>query len=69
MKSMKQMQGEMFARCFKNNGWPKPFVHFGGAVQLIHSQEEWDRTFKSEVRMMCGSLFIVLVVCLWAFLA
>lgn len=22
--------------------WPRPYVHFGGVVQIVDSQEEWD---------------------------
>ena len=49
MKSMKAMQNEMFDKCYKNNGWPKPFVHLLGVVRLVRDQEEKDRAKKSEI--------------------
>lgn len=49
MKSMKQMQDEIFAKCDTGGGWPRAFVHFPGIVRLVHSQEEMDRVVRDEI--------------------
>jgi len=60
MKTMKQMQDEMLSQCFKGPGyWPRPFVHFGGAIELAKNQEHYDRLMKLEIRYLAISLGIV----------
>ena len=43
MKSMAQMQAEMLAKARFDGGWPRVVQHFGGALQLCHNQDEYDR--------------------------
>jgi len=64
MKTMKQMQEEMLAKC-PEDGWPKPFAHFGGAVQLAYSEEEWNALLKWELRMLASGLIIATLIVFW----
>lgn len=71
MKSMQQMQEEMLSRCFKNDGWPKPVVHFGGVLEICRDQEHLDRALaqvnkEMAILAVCAALSFVALI---AFLA
>lgn len=64
MKGMKRVQEEMFAKCYKRNGWPRPFVHFPGIVELVHSEEQWDRLVRNEALTTALSVVVgILLTC------
>ena len=49
MESMKDMQRQTLSVCFENDGWPKPFIHISGVVQLAENQEDWDSLCRFEL--------------------
>lgn len=59
MKSMEQMQEEMLSKCYKKNGWPKPFVSISGVVQLARDQEHLDRLIMAEFWAVVTAFVIV----------
>lgn len=53
MNTMKQMQMDVFNRCYKKDGWPKPVFSFApGVVRLAKNQKEMERMQNEEVRML-----------------
>ena len=58
---MKQMQDEQLSKCYKKDGWPRPFVHFGGAVELAQTPEHFDRLYIQEVKMLISVAIICFI--------
>lgn len=71
MKSMQKMQEDMLNRCFKNDGWPKPVIHFGGILEICRDQEQLDRALAQvKKEMYVFDVFAVLYfVAVFAFFA
>ena len=62
MKTMREMQMDVFHQCYKKNGWPKPVFSFApGVVRLAKNQEEMDKMVKEEVTALKYSLIGALV--------
>jgi len=58
MQAMQSMQLEMLSKCYKKDGWPKPFIHIGGAISLARDQEEYDKKRKQELWVLPIALTI-----------
>ena len=72
MKSMWEMQKAMLEGCWgkqqaDGTGWPKPYLHPMGVLEIIRSQEEWDRASRSDILalILAPVLAGVLILGLW----
>lgn len=61
MKTMKQMQKEQLDKCYTRDGWPRPFVHFGGAIELAESPDHMGRLLREEVLILVFAVVVVSV--------
>ena len=64
MKSMQEIQFEMLSRCYKKDGWPKPFMHIGGVMQLARDQKHLDELRRKELWVLPIALTIAGSICL-----
>lgn len=56
MKSMKQMQAEMFAKARFDGGYPRIVVYPMGVVRLVNNESDWNAAMR-ECRNMAIVMF------------